>query len=73
MRKEVNRTFVGRVELAKTFKAPPEVVEATVSYILVGHTPKFLEIEVDGENLPVRVASESSLLRAYLRRGSHRI
>jgi hypothetical protein len=60
--------FIGRIELANAFKTKPKVVEATISFILVGRTPKFLKIEVDGENLPVRQASESSLLKAYLHR-----
>lgn len=68
MRKENQGTFVGKIELAHAFKAKPKVVVATISFILVDRTPKFLKIEVDGENLPVRQASESSLLKAYLRR-----
>ncbi len=68
VRKEKKGTFVGKIELANTFKAKPKVVVATISFTLVGRTPKFSKIEVDGENLPVRQASESSLLKAYLRR-----
>ncbi len=73
MRNAESRTFVGKIELAKAFKTPPKVVEATVSYTLVERIPKFLAIEIDGQEVPLRQASESSLIKAYLRRGHYEI
>ncbi len=68
VRNEETKTFTGRVELARNFKATPRVIEAEIGYTVENGQPKFLTIEAEGRRLPIREVSESSLLQAYLHR-----